>query len=130
MPQPASISDSSASGGDSDSNTEAPSDIPWAEAKPSLTHMALAGTQNLIIVHSVSLSLTLSVINLCLRIFFCSKALVKTGKVKAIITQNVDGLHTKSGVPDRYLMELHGSDSTRKMHLVGHFCTNLPTATL
>jgi len=36
-------------------------------------------------------------------------ALVKSRKVKAIVTQNVDGLHSKSGVPDAKLMELHGS---------------------
>lgn len=36
--------------------------------------------------------------------------LVKTGKVLGVITQNVDGLHRESGVTDRHLIELHGTD--------------------
>jgi len=35
--------------------------------------------------------------------------LVGMGKLLAIITQNVDGLHQKSGVPDDLLIELHGN---------------------
>ncbi|MFT5208377.1 MAG: NAD-dependent deacetylase [Flavobacterium sp.] len=35
--------------------------------------------------------------------------LVKIGKVSTIITQNVDGLHQKSGVPDGQVIELHGN---------------------
>lgn len=35
--------------------------------------------------------------------------LVKIGKVSTIITQNVDGLHQKSGVPDRQVIEIHGN---------------------
>ena len=37
--------------------------------------------------------------------------LVRTGKVSAIITQNVDGLHQKSGVPDDKVIELHGNST-------------------
>ncbi|MFP6808679.1 MAG: Sir2 family NAD-dependent protein deacetylase [Pseudomonadales bacterium] len=37
------------------------------------------------------------------------KHLVDIGKVTHIITQNVDGLHQKSGVPDEQLIELHGN---------------------
>ncbi len=36
-------------------------------------------------------------------------ALVERGKVGAVITQNVDGLHQASGVPDARVIELHGN---------------------
>ena len=36
-------------------------------------------------------------------------ALVERGKVSAVITQNIDGLHQASGVPDRQVIELHGN---------------------
>lgn len=35
--------------------------------------------------------------------------LVRTGKVSAVITQNIDGLHQESGVPDDKMIELHGN---------------------
>ena len=35
--------------------------------------------------------------------------LVREGKVSAVITQNIDGLHQASGIPDRQVIELHGS---------------------
>ncbi|MEO8714477.1 MAG: Sir2 family NAD-dependent protein deacetylase [Acetobacteraceae bacterium] len=35
--------------------------------------------------------------------------LVREGKVGAVITQNIDGLHQESGVPDRAVIELHGN---------------------
>lgn len=35
--------------------------------------------------------------------------LVASGKVNAVITQNIDGLHTRAGVPDDRLIELHGN---------------------
>src|SRR5579871_3245379 len=35
--------------------------------------------------------------------------LVERGKMTAIITQNVDGLHQRSGVPDSKVIELHGN---------------------
>ena len=38
-------------------------------------------------------------------------ALVNAGKVSHIITQNVDGLHQKSGSPDEIVIELHGNAS-------------------
>ncbi len=36
-------------------------------------------------------------------------ALVRRGPIQAVITQNVDGLHQLSGVPDRQVIELHGN---------------------
>lgn len=36
-------------------------------------------------------------------------ALVSSGKVSAVITQNVDGLHQRSGVPEEKVIELHGN---------------------
>lgn len=35
--------------------------------------------------------------------------LVSEGKVASVITQNVDGLHQESGVPDDQIVELHGN---------------------
>ncbi len=35
--------------------------------------------------------------------------LVQSGKVSSVITQNVDGLHQLSGVPDEKVIELHGN---------------------
>jgi NAD-dependent deacetylase len=37
--------------------------------------------------------------------------LVEQGKMTAIITQNVDGLHQRSGVPDSKVIELHGNST-------------------
>jgi NAD-dependent deacetylase len=36
-------------------------------------------------------------------------ALVQRGKAAAVITQNIDGLHQQSGVPERQVIELHGN---------------------
>ncbi len=38
-------------------------------------------------------------------------ALVSRGKASAIITQNIDGLHQASGVPDDKVIELHGNST-------------------
>ena len=38
-------------------------------------------------------------------------SLVDAGKVTHVITQNVDGLHQKSGTPDELVIELHGNAS-------------------
>lgn len=35
--------------------------------------------------------------------------LVQSGKASSVITQNIDGLHQKSGVPDANVIELHGN---------------------
>ncbi|MDR3539336.1 MAG: Sir2 family NAD-dependent protein deacetylase, partial [Acetobacteraceae bacterium] len=35
--------------------------------------------------------------------------LVRQGKAPAVITQNIDGLHQDSGIPDDQVIELHGS---------------------
>ena len=35
--------------------------------------------------------------------------LVAEGKVSSVITQNIDGLHQRSGVPDEQVIELHGN---------------------
>jgi NAD-dependent deacetylase len=37
--------------------------------------------------------------------------LVEQGKMSAIVTQNVDGLHQASGVPDDQVIELHGNST-------------------
>ncbi len=40
--------------------------------------------------------------------------LVETGKAIAVITQNIDGLHQKSGVPEESIIELHGNATFAK----------------
>lgn len=35
--------------------------------------------------------------------------LVEQGKMRAVITQNIDGLHQASGIPDDQVIELHGN---------------------
>ncbi|MBE88782.1 MAG: NAD-dependent deacetylase [Rhodospirillaceae bacterium] len=37
--------------------------------------------------------------------------LVRSGKVTAVITQNTDGLHVKSGIPAEKVIELHGNST-------------------
>jgi NAD-dependent deacetylase len=37
--------------------------------------------------------------------------LVREGKVAAVITQNIDGLHQASGVPENKVIELHGNST-------------------
>lgn len=40
--------------------------------------------------------------------------LVRTGKVTHVITQNIDGLHQRSGIPDEQVIELHGNGTYAK----------------
>jgi NAD-dependent deacetylase len=40
--------------------------------------------------------------------------LVRAGKVSSVITQNVDGLHQASGIPDDKVIELHGNSTYAK----------------
>jgi NAD-dependent deacetylase len=35
--------------------------------------------------------------------------LIRSGKASAVITQNIDGLHQDSGIPDEWVIELHGN---------------------
>lgn len=37
------------------------------------------------------------------------KALIESGHIRYIISQNIDGLHLKSGISRQYLSELHGN---------------------
>ena len=60
--------------------------------------------------------------------------LVACGKASHVITQNIDGLHQQSGVPDENLIELHGNtryakclDCDARMEIddiLGHFATH------
>ena len=40
--------------------------------------------------------------------------LVRSGKVSAVVTQNIDGLHQASGVPEAKVIELHGNSTYAK----------------
>ena len=40
--------------------------------------------------------------------------LVRSGKASSVITQNIDGLHQRSGVPDEKVIELHGNATYAK----------------
>ena len=46
--------------------------------------------------------------------------LVEQGRMTAIITQNVDGLHQRSGVPDSKIIELHGNTTYATCLDCGH----------
>ncbi len=46
--------------------------------------------------------------------------LVEQGKMTAIITQNVDGLHQRSGVPESKIIELHGNSTYATCLDCGH----------
>jgi len=46
--------------------------------------------------------------------------LVEQGRISAIITQNIDGLHQRSGVPDAKVIELHGNATYASCLDCGH----------
>jgi NAD-dependent deacetylase len=46
--------------------------------------------------------------------------LVEQGRMSAIITQNIDGLHQRSGVPDQKIIELHGNTTYATCLDCGH----------
>jgi NAD-dependent deacetylase len=46
--------------------------------------------------------------------------LVEQGRMSAVITQNVDGLHQRSGVPDSKVIELHGNSTYATCLDCGH----------
>ena len=46
--------------------------------------------------------------------------LVRRGQVTHVITQNIDGLHEKSGVPANKIIELHGNATYAKCLSCGH----------
>ena len=46
--------------------------------------------------------------------------LVEQGRMTAIVTQNVDGLHQRSGVPDSRIIELHGNTTYASCLDCGH----------
>ena len=48
--------------------------------------------------------------------------LVEQGRMTAIITQNVDGLHQRSGVPESRIIELHGNATYASCLDCGHRC--------
>ncbi len=46
--------------------------------------------------------------------------LIEQGRMSAIITQNIDGLHQRSGVPDSKVIELHGNSTYASCLDCGH----------
>ena len=65
--------------------------IPFAQARPSLTHQALV-------------------------------ALQRTGRLKYLVSQNVDALHLRSGFPRSLLAELHGNCFAERCEACMHEC--------
>ncbi len=53
-------------------------------------------------------------------------SLVRRGIVATVITQNIDGLHQKSGVPDAQVVELHGNSTYAKCIECGAPCALEP----
>lgn len=47
-------------------------------------------------------------------------SLVASGKMPAVITQNIDGLHQASGIPEERVYELHGNGTFAKCLSCGH----------
>ena len=48
--------------------------------------------------------------------------LIEQGRMSAVITQNVDGLHQRSGIPDAKVIELHGNATYAACLDCGHRC--------
>lgn len=47
------------------------------------------------------------------------KKLIEAGKAKYVISQNVDGLHRRSGLPPKFLAELHGNTNLEQCETCG-----------
>src|SRR5215469_17577954 len=44
-------------------------------------------------------------------VHFAIAELERAGKVRAVVTQNIDGLHARAGTVPEHLIELHGTNS-------------------
>ena len=56
--------------------------------------------------------------------------LVRTGKVHTVITQNIDGLHARAGIPEERIVELHGNNMYARCLVCGarHELPSIKTA--
>jgi NAD-dependent deacetylase len=53
-------------------------------------------------------------------------ALVRVGKLTSVITQNIDGLHQRSGIPEEKVIELHGNGTYAACLDCGRRCELAP----